>query len=144
MDAVNDASNRTHNAIFFMYGAYFSTGHASNLFILLFTVLEALFSKEDGGKGAVKTVCKRASALLGAQPRCTESDIKTLYNIRSELLHGRRRATRAGENLADAHELEFVVTECMKKMLAERVYLKYKNTVEKENYFNQLARAAGR
>jgi hypothetical protein len=53
-------------------------------------------------------------------------------------LHGRRNATGAGENLADAHQLEFVVTECMKKMLAERTYLKYKDLADKENYFNQL------
>jgi Apea-like HEPN len=141
MAAVNDVSNRTHNAIFFMYGAYFCTSHASILFILLFTALEALFSKEGDGKGAVKTVCKRVSAFLGSKPRCTESDIKRLYNIRSELLHGRRKATEAGENLADAHELEFIVTECMKKMLATQVYLKYKNVSDKEDYFNKLISA---
>jgi hypothetical protein len=139
MDAVNGVSNRTHNAIFFMYSAYFSTGHASNLFVLLFTVLEALFSREDGGKGAVNTVCKRASAFLRSQPRCTEPDIKRLYNVRSELLHGRRKAGKAGENLADTQELEFVVTECMKKMLVERVYLKYKDLADKEKYFNDLS-----
>jgi hypothetical protein len=35
MDALKGASNRTHNAIFFLYCAYFSSGHASNLFVLL-------------------------------------------------------------------------------------------------------------
>jgi len=78
------------------------------------------------------------SAFLGSQARCTYSDIKRLYNIRSELVHGRRSATAAGENLADAHELEFVVAECMKKMLAESIYLKYKVVADKEFYFNQL------
>jgi hypothetical protein len=138
MDAINGVSNRTHNAIFFMYSAYFSTGHASILFVLLFTVLEALFSKEGGGSGALEAICKRVSAFLGSRPRCSYSDIKRLYNMRSELLHGRRRATEAGENLADAHELEFVVTECMKKILADRIYLNYKELTQKENYFNQL------
>lgn len=138
MDAINGVSNRTHNAIFFMYGAYFATQHASHLFVLLFTVLEALFSKEGGG-AATETICKRTSAFLGSQARCTYSDIKRLYNIRSELVHGRRSATAAGENLADAHELEFVVAECMKKMLAESIYLKYKVVADKEFYFNQLA-----
>jgi len=138
MDAIDSVSNRPHNAIYFMYGAYFTAPHAIYLFVLLFTVLEALFSKEEGG-AATRTICERASSFLGSQPRCSYSDIERLYNIRSELVHGRRKASESHENLADAHELEFVVTECMKKMLAERIYLKYKDAVEKERYFNQLA-----
>jgi hypothetical protein len=137
MDAIDSVSNRTHNAIYFMYGAYFAAGHALHLFVLLFTVLEALFSK-DGGGAATKTICKRASSFLGLQPRCTYSDIEKLYNIRSELVHGRREASESGSNLANAHELEFVVTQCMKKMLSERIYLKYRDLADKEQYFNQL------
>src|ERR1700752_3114949 len=104
---------------------------------LLFTVIEALFAKETGG-AARQTICRRVSAFLGSRSRCSYTDIERLYNIRSELVHGWRKATDAGENLADAHELEFVVTKRMKKMLAELVYLKYKNLAEKENYFNGL------
>jgi hypothetical protein len=141
MDAIDSVSNRTHNAIYFMYGAYFTAGHALYLFVLLFTVLEALFSKEEGG-AATRTICERASSFLDSQPRCTYSDIERLYNIRSELVHGRRRASESGENLADAHELEFLVTECMKKMLAERIYVKYKDVAEKEKYFDQLMSAS--
>ena len=48
MDAIDSVSNRTHNAIYFMYGAYFAAGHALYLFVLLFTVLEALFSEGWG------------------------------------------------------------------------------------------------
>ena len=114
-----------------------AAGHALYLFVLLFTVLEALFSK-DGGGAATKTICKRASSFLGLQPRCTYSDIEKLYNIRSELVHGRREASESGGNLANAHELEFVVTQCMKKMLSERIYLKYRDLADKEQYFNQL------
>jgi hypothetical protein len=140
MDAIQSVSNRTQNAIYFMYGAYFTATHALYLFLLLFVVLEALFSKEEGG-AATRTICERVSSFLGSQPRCTYTDIERLYNRRSELVHGRRKATESGENLADAHELEFVVSECMKKMLAERVYLKYVQTAEKEEYFNQLTAA---
>lgn len=137
MDSIESVSNRTHNAIYFMYGAYFVASHASYMFILLFTVLEALFSKEQGG-AATKTICQRASALLGSRPRCTYADIERLYNIRSELVHGRRKAAQSGQNLADAHELEFIVCECMKKILAERIYLKYNDPTEKEAFFNRL------
>jgi len=131
MDAIDSVSNRTHNAIYFMYGAYFSVGHADYLFVLLFTVLEALFSMDKGG-AATKTVCERVSAFLDSRPRARYADIQRLYNIRSELVHGRRRASESAQNLADAHELEFIVTECMKKMLAERMYLKYKDETEKD------------
>lgn len=140
MDAIHSVSNRTHNAIYFMYGAYFTVGHVAYLFILLFTVLEALFSK-DGSGAATRTICERVSSFLDSQPRCTYADIQRLYNIRSELVHGRRRISESTQNLADAHELEFVVTECMKKMLAQRIYLKYKNATEKEAYFSQITKA---
>ena len=143
MDAIDSVSNRTHNAIYFMYGAYFAAGHALYLFVLLFMVLEALFSKEEGG-AATRTICKRASSFLDSQPRCTYSDIERLYNIRSELVHGRRRFSKSGENLADAHELEFVVTQCMKRMLAERIYLKYKDVTEKEEFFHEIAKMSSR
>lgn len=141
MDAIDSVSNRTHNAIYFMYGAYFAAGHATYFFVLLFSVLEALFSKEGGG-AATETICQRASAFLGSRPRCTYEDIQRLYNIRSEMVHGRRKASPSGSNLADAHELEFVVTECMKRMLSERIYLKYNDLTEKEDYFNQLTSAS--
>jgi hypothetical protein len=134
MDAIEAVSNRTHNAIYFMYGAYFQAQHAAYLFVLLFTVLEALFSKEQGG-AATKTICKRASCLLGSRPRCTYDDVERLYNIRSELVHGRRKAS---SHLAAAHELEYVVTECMKKVLADRIYLKYNDLAEKEKFFDEL------
>jgi hypothetical protein len=107
-------------------------------------VLEALFSNKGGGGDPLKVVCQRVSALLSSQPRCTFEDVKKLYKIRSELVHGRRKATGGDENLDDAHELEFVVTECMKKMLSERIYLKYEDEATKEAYFNQLTSASRR
>jgi hypothetical protein len=65
-------------------------------------------------------------------------EVKRLYNIRSELVHGRRKLSPSGENLTDAHELEFGGTECMKWILAERVYLKYRNANAEEQFFEQL------
>lgn len=137
MDAISSVSNRTHNAIYFMYGAYFAAGHALYMFVLLFTVLESLFSKEEGG-AATKTICKRVSSFLGSRPRCKYEDVERLYNIRSELVHGRRVASQSADNLADTHELEYVVSECMKKILADRIYLKYSDAAERDKYLDQL------
>lgn len=142
MYSAENTSKRTHNAIYFMYGAYFVGRHWAYVFVLLTSVLEALFSKEAPG-GATKTICSRVSAFLDSRPRCTYSDIEKLYNIRSELVHGKRKLSpeeARGQNLTDTHELEFVVAECMKKMLDERIYLKYADTAEKENYFNRMSK----
>ncbi len=133
----NSDSNRTHNAIFFLYAAYFNTAHALSFFALLFIVLEALFSKDQGGS-ATKTICERVSAFLERRERCTYPEIEKLYQIRSELVHGRRLASDANENLAVAHELEFVVSECMKKILTDRLYCLYNDPTKREEYFETL------
>lgn len=139
MYGANSDSNRTHNAIFFLYTAYFNTAHALSFFALLFIVLEALFSNDQGG-GATKTICKRVSALLENRARCAYPEIEKLYQIRSELVHGRRLASEAGENLAAAHELEFVVSECMKKILNDRLYCLYNDPAKRDEYFEKLTR----
>ncbi len=146
MYSAENISKRTHNAIYFMYGAYLVGRHWAYVFVLLVSVLEALFSKETRG-GATKTICSRVSAFLDSSPRCTYSDIEKLYNIRSELVHGKRKLSpeeAPGQNLTDTHELEFVVTECMKKLLDERIYLKYANVAEKESYFDWLSERSTR
>lgn len=137
MHGANLDSNRTHNAIFFLYTAYFSTAHAMSFFVLLFIVLEALFSKDQGGS-ATATICERVSAFLEKRERCTYRDIEKLYQVRSELVHGRRLASDAKENLAAAHELEFVVAECMKKILDDRLYNLYNDPAKREEYFERL------
>ena len=40
------------------------------------------------------------------------------------------------EKLEILHELEYVTTECMKKILDDKIYLIYSNDKQKERYFN--------
>ena len=136
MDAI---SNRTHNALYFLYRGFFST-HWIDSFIFLMCALESLFSKEERGE-ATKTICSRVSKFLDSKPRCGYKDIENLYDIRSKMVHGNIIANDdPKDNLIKLHDLEYVVTECMKKILDEQIYLKYSNVQQKEIYFNQMVK----
>lgn len=65
-----------------------------------------------------------------------------LYDIRSRMLHGNIKVSDSDSNLENLHHLEHVVTECMKKILDEEIYLKYSNVRDKEDYYNTLAKTA--
>lgn len=100
--------------------------------------LEALFSKEERG-GTTKTICSRVSHFLDSKSRCSYKDIENLYDIRSKMVHGNIVASDdPKDNLIKLHDLEYVVTECMKKMLDEQIYLTYSNVQQKESFYNQL------
>ena len=134
MDAV---SNRTHNALYFLYRGFFSKKWM-DAFIFLMIAVESLFSKEEAG-GATKTICSRVSKFLECKSRCEYKDIENLYNIRSEIIHGKIEANdNPRDNLTELHDLECVVTECMKKILDQKIYLIYGNVQQKESYYNQL------
>ena len=137
MDSISD---RTHNALYFLYLGFFNS-HWFATFIFLMSALEALFSKEERGE-ATKTICLRVSSLLNSKPQCTYKDIDLLYDIRSRMLHGNIKVSDPPTNLGNLHHLEYVVTECMRKILDEQIYLKYSDTGEKEAYYNTLAETA--
>ena len=133
-------SNRTHNALYFLYLGFFNF-HWFAAFIFLMSALEALFSKEESGE-VTKTICSRVSHFLNSKPKCTYKDVEMLYDIRSRMLHGNIKVSDSDSNLENLHHLEHVVTECMKKILDEKIYLKYSNVRDKEDYYNTLAKTA--
>lgn len=95
MDSI---SNRTHNALYFLYLGFFNS-HWFAAFIFLMSALEALFSKEEKGE-ATKTICSRVSSFLNSKPKCTFKDIDLLYDIRSRMLHGNIKVSDSPSNLA--------------------------------------------
>lgn len=134
MDAI---SNRTHNALYFLYRGFFST-HWIDSFIFLMSALESLFSKEVHG-GVTKIICSRVSMFLDSKLRCSYKDIENLYDIRSRIVHGNIIVSDDPKNnLIKLHDLEYVVTECMKKILGKQIYLKYSDVQQKESYYNHL------
>ena len=131
-------SNRTQNALYFLYRGFHSTKMIDR-FMFLMSAIESLFSGENRG-GATKTVCSRVSSFLNNKERCKYQDINDLYDLRSKIVHGRVVVKdEIKGQLPTLHELEYIVTECMKKILDENIYPIYENK-KKENYFDELVK----
>jgi hypothetical protein len=130
-------STRCHNALYFLYLG-FHTIHWIESFMFLMNSLEALFSRDKSG-GATKTICNRVSSFMDFKPRCGYDDIAHLYDIRSRIVHGNIVANEEpGKNLEELHHLQFVVMECMKKILQEKVYLKFIDKKTRDSYLGTL------
>ncbi|OHB73886.1 MAG: hypothetical protein A2Z25_10005 [Planctomycetes bacterium RBG_16_55_9] len=130
-------SNRTQNALYFLYRGFHSS-KMIDCFMFLMSAVESLFSGESRG-GVTKIICSRVSSFLNNKERCKYQNIEDLYDLRSKIVHG--RVTVDDEikgHLATLHELEYVITECMKKMLDEKIYLIYEDAQKKEIYFSKL------
>ena len=130
-------SNRTQNALYFLYRGFHST-KMIDVFIFLMSAIESLFSGENRG-GVTKTICSRVSSFLDNKTRCNCQDMNELYDLRSKIVHGRVAVKdEIKGQLPTLHELEYIVTECMKKMLDEKIYMLYGDVQKKERYFNEL------
>ena len=130
-------SNRTQNAIYFFHRAFHTTKMIDS-FMFLMVGIESLFSNEKRG-GVTKTICSRVSKFLNCKKRCEYKDIEKLYDLRSKITHGKVVvADDIKDNLKTSHELEYVVTECMKKILNKQIYKIYSNIEAKEDYLNNL------
>ena len=132
-------STRCHNALYFLYLGFHTT-HWIESFIFLMNTLEAIFSKDKPG-GATKTICTRVSSILKSKPECKYDDIYQLYNIRSRIVHGDIEAKEEPtENLKRLQHLQYVVLECIKKLLNENIYLKFKDKINRDSYLGTLNR----
>jgi hypothetical protein len=130
-------SNRTQNALYFLYRGFHSSKMIDS-FMFLMSAIESLFSGEKRG-GVTKTICSRVSNFLNNKTRCKYQNIEDLYDLRSKIVHGRVIVDdEIKGHLATLHELEYVITECMKKMLDKKIYLIYGNVQQKEIYFKNL------
>jgi hypothetical protein len=132
-------SNRCHNALYFLFLAYISI-HWIESFMFLMNTLEAIFSKDRGGS-ATQTICTRVSSFLESRDKFKDEDINRLYGIRSGIVHGRIKANEKPlENLNDLYHLQSATIECLKKILSEKIYLKFKEA-ERDKYLSTLDRS---
>lgn len=130
-------SNRTHNAIYFMYRG-FCAGKMIDSFLFLMCSIESLFSNEESF-GATKTICSRVSKFLDYMSGYEYKDIEELYDLRSKIVHGKVVVEdEIKGKLNILYKLQYVLVECMKKMLNEEIYLIYSDIQNKECYFNDL------
>ncbi len=141
-------SNRTHNAIYFMYRG-FCAGKMIDSFVLLMCAIESLFSNEYHNRkhsgatkktaGITKTICSRVSKFLDNRLGYKYEDINELYALRSKIVHGRVKVKdEIKGQLNTLYKLQYVLVECMKKMLDEELYLIYHDVENKEDYFRNL------
>ncbi|MFC1561150.1 hypothetical protein ACFL4V_01590 [Candidatus Latescibacterota bacterium] len=130
-----EVSTRCHNALYFLFLSFQTIQWVSS-FMFLMNTLEAISSKDESG-GATKTICKRVSSFLDLY--YYYKYIKKLYDIRSCIVHGKIVASdEASENLKNLACLRDIVLECMKKILNEKIYLKFKDKQTRDAYLNTL------
>lgn len=137
-----DISDRTKNALYFVWRGLSSDKHIDS-YIFLVCALEALFSSENT-EGVTKIIVERTKNFVKGVKGLGGDQIKKIYGIRSDMVHGRIRHTdkkdvnQRKKNIDNLGKLEFLIFTCMRKFLDENIYLKYKNIDEKEKFFNEL------
>jgi hypothetical protein len=138
-------SDRTKNALYFIWRGLCSRRHI-DAYILLVCAIEALFSNETPDD-VTKTLIKRIQRFLSGSKGFGGDQIKRIYKIRSNMVHGRiphtaKDSEQSKQNIKNLGKLESLVFACVKKMLDERIYLHYKDTDAKEKFLNDLMKAS--
>lgn len=135
-------SDRTKNALYFIWRGFCVEKHI-DAYILFVCAIEALFSNETA-EDITKTVINRTKRFMLGVKGFGGDQIKSIYKIRSDMVHGRipytaaEDITRRKENLSRLAKLEGLVLACMERILEKKIYLKYKTVEEKENFLNSL------
>jgi hypothetical protein len=104
--------------------------------------LEALFSNETP-EDVTKTLIKRIQKFLSGIKGFGGDQVKRIYKIRSDMVHGRTPHTdkdseQTKKNIKNLGKLESLVFTCIKKILDEKIYLLYKDIDTKEKFLNNL------
>jgi len=130
-------STRTHNSLYFLYRAFHADKWIDS-FILMMTSLEALFSKDKPG-GATEAVSVRVSSLLKSRPQCAKANVEGLYELRSEMTHGRIMVSDdAGDNLKKLEHLEFVTVQCYRELVRQGAYRHYATKKARDTFMGTL------
>lgn len=134
-------SDRTKNALYFTWRGLCSTKYI-DAYILFVCVIEALFSSETS-VDVTKTITKRTQKFLSGIKGFGCDQIKRIYKIRSNMVHGRiphteKDSNQAKQNIQNLSKLESLVFTCLRKMLEEELYSHYSDIDEKEKYLNGL------
>ncbi len=138
MDGVSD---RTKNALYFTWRGLCSRKHI-DAYIFLVCAIEALFSNETP-EDTTKILIKRTQKFLSGIKGFGGDQIKRIYKIRSDMVHGRiphtdKDSEQAKQNIENLGKMESLVFTCIKKMLDEKIYLRYKDIDTKEKFLNDL------
>lgn len=134
-------SDRTKNTFYFTWRGLCVEKHM-DAYILLVCALESLFSNETA-EDVTKTVIKRIQKFL-SRKGFGGDQIKKIYQIRSDMVHGRISHTdkkdtqKRKNNLDNLGKLEELLFVCLQKLIDGNLYRIYGDTEKKEKYFNEL------
>jgi hypothetical protein len=134
-----DFSNRTRNALLYTLSGFRSKFWQES-FLFYMIALEALFSSDDN-TGMTKTICSRVSRYLGSIQHCTYEDINCLYNLRSQIVHGKIRIEGAGgwdENIKATANAEYLLVCSIRKLVESGDFKRYSNSSEMQHYLSHL------
>ena len=135
-------SDRTKNALYFIWRGLCAEKHI-DAYILLVCAIEALFSNE-ASEDVTKTLIKRTQKFLSGIKGFGGDQVKKIHKTRSDMVHGRIAHTdkkdlaQRKQNIKKLAKLELLVFACIKKILKEKIYLKYNDTDMKEKFLNDL------
>ena len=134
---MRNISNRTYNALYFLYRGFFSY-HWRDSYIFLVCFIESLFSINSSSGGNTKKICSRVARLIDDQ-KYSEDRINYIYGLRSDLIHGRIVPDPKSErNIDKVSELEELVIRIMDKVLNEKIYLHFISEEMRSEYFKHL------
>lgn len=134
---MDEISIRTKNGLYFLYRSFHAEKWIDS-FILMMCAIESLFSKDSPG-GATEAITTRVSSILCSQARCTKADIELLYDIRSQMTHGRLEASDdPGTNLRHLEHLEFVAVRCFRELARNKAYMHYATKKARDNFMGTL------
>lgn len=121
---MDQVSNRTHNALYFLYRGCVNRMWVDS-FMLWMSALESLFSEDTRG-GVTKLICGRTSKFLNSRPGVSYADIDHLYDLRSQMVHGRLPITEDPKaNIEELASLESIVLDCLERFIDESAYTHY-------------------
>lgn len=139
----------THNAVYFLYSSY-TQHHWVDKFILLWCALENLFLGDSDKYTPIKSVTSklstRISNYLKGMRTFTQSEIKRLYRLRSNIVHGLHKTPSplssgkadSEKNLEMLEQLESIVLLCIKKILLKKDYRRYTSKTDRLAFLDSL------
>jgi hypothetical protein len=137
-------SNRTKITLYFIWESLCENKHIP-AYIFLMCALESLFTNDDP-KNNTKILIQRIYSFFNKGSIYSKKEITKMYKIRSNMIHGRIVPTsqndlkRREENIKDLANLEEMVLLCIKKILDEKIYSKYKSNKLRDEYLKALTK----
>lgn len=128
---------RTKHAVNFLFLAYTSY-YWMEVFIILMTTIETLVSPSDE-RQITKRIIKRVRGIINDPKICSGNKIKDLYDLRSNIVHGRiLENNNFEEHKNDLNDLQLIVLTAFQKILSNDFKSIYKNEESKEKFFDLI------